>query len=81
MPTRWLSSLLRPAPDSAVADNLRAGKPAWSDAVHLLWTGWVFLTPMFGGGYSLLWLWLTLLTYPVFLALYARQLLSPRRHA
>lgn len=81
MPPRWLSSLLRPAPDSAVADNLRAGKPAWSDAVHLLWTGWVFLTPMFGGGYSLLWLWLTLLTYPVFLALYARQLLSPRRHA
>jgi two-component system, NarL family, sensor histidine kinase DesK len=81
MPPRWLSSLLRPAPDSAVADNLRAGKPAWSDAVHLLWTGWVFLTPMFGGGYSLLWLFLTLLTYPVFLALYARQLLSPRRHA
>lgn len=81
MPTRWLSSLLRPAPDSAVADNLRAGKPAWSDAVHLLWTGWVFLTPMFGGGYTLTWLWLTLLTYPVFLALYARQLLSPRRHA
>ncbi|WP_448141766.1 sensor histidine kinase [Stenotrophomonas bentonitica] len=81
MPPRWLSSLLRPAPDSAVADNLRAGKPAWSDAVHLLWTGWVFLTPMFGGGYSLTWLWLTLLTYPVFLVLYARQLLSPRRHA
>jgi len=41
----------------------------------------VFLTPMFGGGYSLTWLWLTLLTYPVFLVLYARQLLSPRRHA
>ena len=78
---RWLASLLRPAPDSAVADNLRRGKPAWSDAVHLLWTGWVFLTPMFGGGFTLLWLWLTLLTYPVFLALYARQLLSPRRHA
>ncbi|MFL9583964.1 sensor histidine kinase [Stenotrophomonas sp. AB1(2024)] len=77
---RWLSSLLRPAPDSAVADNLRRGKPAWTDAVHLLWTGWVFFTPMFGGGYSLLWLWLTLLTYPVFLALYARQLLSPRRY-
>ena len=29
---RWLTSLLRPAPDSAVADNLRRGKPAWSDA-------------------------------------------------
>ncbi|MGH8039639.1 MAG: sensor histidine kinase [Stenotrophomonas sp.] len=76
-----LATLLRPAPDSAVADNLRRGKPAWSDAVHLLWTGWVFLTPMFGSGYTLLWMWLTLLTYPVFLALYARQLLGPRRHA
>lgn len=77
----WLSSRLRPAPDSAVADNLRSGKPAWSDAVHLLWTGWVFLTPIFGGGYSLTWLWLTVLTYPVFLALYGRQLLAPRRQA
>lgn len=78
---RWLSSFLHPAPDSAVADNLRRGKPAWTDAVHLLWTGWVFFTPMFGGGYTLFWLWLTLLTYPVFLALYASQLLSPRRYA
>lgn len=81
MQPRWLSSALRPAPDSAVADNLRRGKPVWSDAVHLLWTGWVFFTPMFGTGYTLLWLWLTLLTYPVFLGLYARQLLAPRRHA
>jgi two-component system sensor histidine kinase DesK len=77
----WLASLLRPAPDSAVADNLRRGKPAWSDAVHLLWSSWVFLTPVFGSGYSLTWLWLTVLTYPVFLALFARQLLGPRREA
>ncbi len=74
----WLASLLRPAPDSAVADNLRRGKPAWADAVHLLWTGWVFFTPIFGSGYTLRWLWLTLLTYPLFLALYARQMLAPR---
>lgn len=80
LPT-FLATLLRPAPDSAVADNLRSGKPAWSDAVHLLWTGWVFLTPIFGGGFTLPWLWLTLLTYPLFLALYGRQLLAPRRHA
>jgi two-component system sensor histidine kinase DesK len=80
LPSR-LATLLRPTPDSAVADNVRRGKPAWSDAVHLLWTGWVFLTPMFGSGYTLLWMWLTLLTYPVFLALYARQMLGPRRYA
>lgn len=78
--SRWTASLLRPAPDSSVADNLRRGKPAWADAVHLLWTGWVFFTPIFGSGYSLSWLWLTLLTYPVFLVLYVRLLLAPRHH-
>lgn len=78
--SRWIASLLRPAPDSSVADNLRRGKPAWADAVHLLWSGWVFFTPIFGTGYTLRWLWLTLLTYPVFLALYGRLLLAPRHH-
>ncbi|MBD3825494.1 MULTISPECIES: sensor histidine kinase [Stenotrophomonas] len=78
--SRWIATLLRPAPDSSVADNLRRGKPAWADAVHLLWTGWVFFTPIFGSGYSWRWFWLTLLTYPVFLALYGRLLLAPRHH-
>jgi len=78
--SRWIASLLRPAPDSSVADNLRRGKPAWADAVHLLWTGWVFFTPIFGTGYTLDWMWLTLLTYPVFLTLYVRLLLAPRHH-
>ncbi|HIE1101653.1 sensor histidine kinase [Stenotrophomonas maltophilia] len=77
----WLASLLRPAPDSAVADNLRRGKPAWADAIHLLWTVWVFMTPLFSGGYTLRWLWFTLASYPLFLLLYARVLLSPRHHA
>lgn len=80
MTSRWIATLLRPAPDSSVADNVRRGKPAWADAVHLLWTGWVFFTPIFGSGYSWRWLWLTLLTYPVFLALYGRLLLAPRHH-
>ncbi|WP_422507854.1 sensor histidine kinase [Stenotrophomonas sp. GZD-301] len=78
--SRWIATLLRPAPDSSVADNLRRGKPAWADAVHLLWTGWVFFTPIFGTGYSWRWFWLTVLTYPVFLALYGRLLLAPRHH-
>ncbi|MHC2114992.1 histidine kinase [Stenotrophomonas geniculata] len=77
----WFASLLRPAPDSAVADNLRRGKPAWADAIHLLWTVWVFMTPLFSGGYTLRWLWFTLASYPLFLLLYARLLLSPRHHA
>lgn len=77
----WLAPLLRPAPDSAVADNLRRGKPAWADAIHLLWTVWVFMTPLFAGGYTLRWLGFTLASYPLFLLLYARLLLSPRHNA
>ncbi|MER2176597.1 MAG: sensor histidine kinase [Stenotrophomonas maltophilia] len=76
-----LASLLRPAPDSAVAENLRRGRSPWVDAIHLLWTLWVFLTPLFGGGYTWRWAALTLLTYPVFLVLYAGVLLAPRCHA
>jgi two-component system sensor histidine kinase DesK len=34
---------------------------------------------MFGGGYSARWIGLTLISYPVFLLLYARTLVAPRR--
>ena len=44
----WLASLLRPAPDSAVAELLRRGKSPWSGAIHLLWSVWIFLTPVLG---------------------------------
>ena len=81
MSSSRLASLLRPAPDSAVAEILRRGKSPWVDAIHLLWTLWVFLTPLFGTGYTWRWAALTLLTYPVFLALYAGVLLAPRCHA
>lgn len=81
MSSSRLASLLRPAPDSAVAENLRRGRSPWVDAIHLLWTLWVFLTPLFGGGYTWRWAALTLLTYPVFLVLYAGVLLAPRSHA
>jgi two-component system sensor histidine kinase DesK len=72
---------LAPAPDSSVADMLRQHKSPWTDGVHLLWSAWVFITPVFGGGYSWKWLGLTLLSYPVFLLLYAKVLLAPRRTA
>jgi two-component system sensor histidine kinase DesK len=71
---------MAPAPDSAVAEELRRGKSPWAGAVHLLWSLWVFLTPLFGGGYDLRWLLLTLLSYPLFLWLYAKVMLAPRRH-
>ncbi|GAB3042781.1 sensor histidine kinase [Stenotrophomonas tumulicola] len=81
VPSNWLANALRPAPDSAVAENLRLGKSGWSDYVHLLWTSWVFLTPLFGPGYTLRWALLTLASYPLFLWLYSRTLLSSRHHA
>ena len=74
-----LRAWLTPAPDSVVADLVRRGKSPWTDAVHLLWSAWVFVTPMFGPGYTARWAAMTLATYPVFLLLYARTLLAPRR--
>lgn len=78
--SRHLPAWLKPAPDSVVADNIKLGKWPWLDAIHLLWTVWVFITPMFAGGYTLRWMWITLLSYPVFVLLYALTLLSSRRN-
>ena len=73
---------LAPAPDSLMAATLRQGRPRWSEWVHLMWTMWVFITPLFApGGYDLRWLLLTLLSYPLFLLLYALALLRPAREA
>ncbi len=77
----WLRHWLIPAADSSLADSIRRGKSPWSDCVHLLWSMWVFLTPMLSHGYDLRWAGLTLLSYPVFLWLYAKVLVSPRRIA
>jgi two-component system sensor histidine kinase DesK len=70
-----------PAPDSVVASHVRRGKSPWTDAIHLLWSAWVFVTPLLGGHYSWRWAALTLASYPLFLLLYARTLLAPRRRA
>jgi hypothetical protein len=70
-----------PAPDSAVADLLRRGKSPWSGAIHLLWSVWIFLTPVLGNGFTVRWLLLTLASYPLFLLLYAKVMLAPRHHA
>ncbi len=75
----FLAAWFKPAQDSAVADLLRRGKSPWADGVHLLWSVWVFLTPLFGGGYTLRWIAITALSYPVFIALYAKTLVAPRR--
>jgi len=79
---KWIARLLRPAPDSPVAEALARGVSPYTHAVHLLWTAWVFLTPLFTStGYTGRWVLLTLLSYPLFLLLFARRLLAPRRYA
>lgn len=78
MSSASLPPWLHPAPDSILAQSLRQGRPAWVEAIHLLWTVWVFVVPMFSPrGYDLLWLALTLVSYPLFVALYAGALLAP----
>jgi len=79
---RYLPAWLKPAADSVVADNLKLGKWPWIDAVHLLWSVWVFLTPMFDdNGFTLRWALTTLWSYPLFILLYVLALVASRRHA
>lgn len=77
----WLRHRFIPAADSSAADAIRRGKSPWADCVHLLWSLWVFITPLISGGYDVRWMALTLLSYPVFLWLYAKVLLAPRRNS
>lgn len=65
-----------------MAIDIRVGKSPWVEAVHLVWSVWVFITPTFvPGGYSLHWALLTLGSYPLFVLLYALCLVLPRRIA
>ena len=73
----WLQRAMAPAPDSLAAVSIRRGKSPWTHGVHLLWTVWIFLTPLLGGGYGGKWVVLTLLSYPVFLWLYAKSVVAP----
>ena len=60
---------------------MRRGKSPKSEFIHLLWSAWVFVTPLLGSHYSWRWAAVTLASYPVFLLLYARTLLASRRRA
>ncbi|MGO3126889.1 MAG: sensor histidine kinase [Luteimonas sp.] len=79
--TRTIAGL-RPAPDSVIGVALRQGRPVWIEAIHVLWSIWIFIGPMFAPrGYDLQWAWLTLLSYPLFLALFAGALMLPERRS
>ncbi len=80
LPSRWL----RPAPGSLLAHERRLGRPDWVSFIHLVWTIWVFITPGFSAGefgYTLRWTVLTLLSYPLFLLLYAVSVCASERRA
>ncbi|MGG6462061.1 sensor histidine kinase [Solilutibacter silvestris] len=65
--------MFTPAPDSLVARDLARGHPVWSHAIQLLWSSWVFIIPIFDDhGYTLRWVWLTLVSYSLFLFFYAK---------
>ncbi|WP_083868355.1 sensor histidine kinase [Dyella ginsengisoli] len=75
-----LPAWMKPAPDSLVAESVSRGKSPWTDAVHLLWSAWIFITPVFDrDAWNLRWVLLTLLSYPVFLALYGMCCIASRR--
>ena len=77
----WLRHRLSPAADSSAADSIRRGRSPWKDCIHLLWSLWIFITPSFSGGYDVRWAVLTLLSYPIFLWLYANTFMASRRIA
>ncbi|WP_266169893.1 sensor histidine kinase [Dyella subtropica] len=76
-----LQSWLVPAPDSRIAAIQRQGKSPRVESVHLLWSAWVFITPALGGQYDLRWALITLVSYPLFMLLFAKVMLAPRRVA
>ena len=78
--SRWFI----PAPGSLADQELRAGRSPWLTMVHLVWSIWVFLTPLFSGGqygFSPRWFALTAFSYPLFLALYLTSVFATPRAA
>jgi two-component system sensor histidine kinase DesK len=76
---RRIAAFFLPAPDSLAAATLRRGKSPWVDAVHLLWSFWLFVTPLWSSdGWNARWLAFTLASYPVFLLLYYKSVVAPR---
>lgn len=69
------------APDSIAARSISKGKSPWVDAIHLLWSAWIFVVPVWdSAGWSARWIAITLTTYPLFLLLYYKAGVGPRSH-
>ncbi|GFZ95213.1 sensor histidine kinase [Dyella caseinilytica] len=70
---------LKPTQDSEAAENIRKGHNPWVDAVHLLWSVWIFFGPLMDKGFTSKWLVIVVASYPIFLLLYALCLVRPQR--
>ena len=82
MKSNLLARWFVPAPDSGYADDIRQGRNPLADSVHLLWSLWIFVTPMFERGltgYTSRWVLMTAITYPLFLYLFIKVQLVSRR--
>jgi two-component system sensor histidine kinase DesK len=67
--TDLVPAFLRPAPDSMVARVRRAGSKPWVQLFNVMWSVWVFLTPIFTPVDPSFW-WSVAISYPVFLVLF-----------
>ncbi len=77
-----LRAMFKPAPDSLVARDMMRGQAPWTHAIHLMWSAWLFITPLFGnGGYDLRWLAFTAGSYPLFVFAYAKCCTSSCRQS
>src|SRR5690348_12197049 len=74
---RWFE----PEPGSRISEIIQQGKSPRMESVHLLWSAWLFVTPLFDRGFTWGWAAITALTYPVFVALFAKSMLVPRNIA
>lgn len=69
------------APDSVAARSISKGKSRWVDAIHLLWSAWIFVMPIWDtDGWSARWIAITVTTYPLFLLLYFKAGIAPQSH-
>lgn len=72
-----------PSHDSIVGMRTGRGereRSRWIPALMLVWSVWIFVTPLYESKYFPHWLWPTLASYAVFLLLYFRAYYRSRRH-
>lgn len=72
----WSTGFLRPAPDSMYCHMRRSGLEPRFYMLNVLWSAWVFLTPLFDSVGPAYW-WSLIIGYPIFLVLFVLVHLRP----